>query len=230
FDALRVHGRNYPFVHRHLDDPQRQQKPEGEAWRIAFIRTHTWKHAPEYARQKMEAWVSELSKWNIQVEEVELPASFDASHSMHASIYNFSLAYYFQEESENSEFVSPIMRELIEAGRNVDGSTYHHALRAQESLCREMNDLLAGYDALVSLSTAGSAPARGTEEKPDPSLIWTLTHLPSVSAPAFTCPEGNPFGVQIAARRFRDYRMLEFIQMLVDCGHLPAGPNPLLSI
>ncbi|MEO6846994.1 MAG: amidase family protein, partial [Chthoniobacterales bacterium] len=215
---------------RALDTPDRQKKPTGEPWRVAFIRTHTWDHAPEYAKKNLEAWVADLKKLNIEVCEVELPASFDATHSIHATIYNFSLAYYFQEEASRSELVSPVLYELIEAGRAIDAAAYHHALRAQETLCREMNEIMSGYDALISLSTAGSAPLRGVKENPDPSLIWTLTHLPSVSSPAFVCPENRPFGVQIAGQRLHDYRMLEFVQLLVANGKLPSGPSPLLNL
>jgi Asp-tRNA(Asn)/Glu-tRNA(Gln) amidotransferase A subunit family amidase len=229
FDAIRVHGRNYPFVHRTLDDPSRQQKPGGEPWRVALIRTHTWDAVPDYAKSALETWAGQLEKYKITVCDVELPETFLASHSIHSTIYNFSLAYYFEEESGNAGLVSPVMNHLIEAGRKIGASAYHKALRAQETLCREIDALLADYDAVISLSTAGSAPLRDVEELPDPSLIWTLTHLPSLSAPAFQCPEGLPFGVQISGRRFRDYRLLDFVGYLVQSGHLPACPRPLLQ-
>lgn len=229
FDVLRVHGRNYPFVHRFLDVPDRQKKPVGEPWKVAFIKTHTWDLAPAYARTSMLDWVGDVRQAGVLVDNVDLPCSFEQCHKIHALIYNLSLAYYFEEEATSEDLISPVMRELIAKGRATSANDYNTALRTQEDLCREINGLLEGYDAVVSLSTAGSAPLRNVEETPDPALMWTLCHLPSISAPAFVCPEGRPFGVQIASRRFRDYRLLEFVRHLVGTGRLPAGPNPLLN-
>lgn len=83
------------------------------------------------------------------------------------------------------------------------------------------------YDIIVSLSTAGEAPDRNETERPDPSLIWTLSHLPVVSSPAFISPDGLPFGVQFAARKYNDLLLFRFLDRLRESGLIPDGANPL---
>ena len=58
--------------------------------------------------------------------------------------------------------------------------------------------------------------------------MWTLTQLPSISAPVFKSPgeglRGNlPFGLQIVARRYNDPLMLKFVAEAVERGHLPRS-------
>jgi Asp-tRNA(Asn)/Glu-tRNA(Gln) amidotransferase A subunit family amidase len=86
-----------------------------------------------------------------------------------------------------------------------------------------MDGFFADFDIIVTLSTAGEAPPRDQEEPPDSALIWTLTHLPAVSAPVFRSPTGLPFGLQLVARRYNDPLLMRFIEGLVAQGLLPQG-------
>ena len=231
FDEVRVRGKNYPYVHRYLDLGERD-KTEGYQSarpRVAWTRTHTWEHAPAYARDALQSWVHKCAESGCPVEEVTLPEGFAEAHEIHRNIYNFSLAYYFKQEANDLEQISLAMRELIEDGRTISSSVYQEALGAQEELCRQMDGLASDYDVIVSLSTAGSAPPREVPEQPDPALLWTLLHLPAVSAPVFRCPNGFPFGLQIVSRRFNDYRLTGFIERMTEAGLLPAGPAQILE-
>ena len=92
-----------------------------------------------------------------------------------------------------------------------------------------MDEVLSKYDFVLSLGTASSAPDRGVEEIQDPSLIWTLGHVPSVAVPVFRCPKVLPFGVQFIARKWNDYKLLQAVEDLVDCNILPSGSQKILS-
>ena len=92
-----------------------------------------------------------------------------------------------------------------------------------------MDSFFREYDALISLSTAGEAPLREERERRDPSLIWTMTHLPVISAPAFTSPSGRPFGLQMAARRYNDRLLFKFAHYLGDREFIPRTANPHLK-
>ena len=89
-----------------------------------------------------------------------------------------------------------------------------------------MDTFLAEYDAAFSLAATGIAPRWEEWEQIDPSLMWTMTHLPVVCAPAFTGPQGLPFGVQVLARRFDDYGLFAFVDMLCRQEVLPACSRP----
>jgi Asp-tRNA(Asn)/Glu-tRNA(Gln) amidotransferase A subunit family amidase len=138
------------------------------------------------------------------------------SHKIHETIYEKSLSYYFREEAKSAEFVSDIMRKMIDGGNSISADKYHSALKEQVQLCILMDEFMRDHDALVCLSTAGEAPERGVLEKPDPSLMWTLTHLPSINAPIFRSPDNLPFGLQIVSRRYNDYLLLNLLDYLQD--------------
>lgn len=226
-DALRVHGRNFPISHAALHDLARQSPPVGRPWRVAVVRPYVWEHAPDYARAALAAWVDKLAhRGTCDVKEVSLPAPMQRSHDVHETIYNRALAYYFKEEFTRAELISPVMNRLITAGQQVSNSQYEAALEEQVALARQMDAFFADFDVLVTLSTAGHAPIREQEEAPDSALMWTLTHLAVVSAPAFVSPNGLPFGLQIAARRYNDPLLFSFIDQLVAQGLLPARTFP----
>jgi Asp-tRNA(Asn)/Glu-tRNA(Gln) amidotransferase A subunit family amidase len=230
FEVLRVKGPDYPVSYHALKDEKRQHKPSNRPWKVALVRTHTWEYAYPYAREAMMRFAQALTKIrDVDLIETDLPADMKRAHEIHATIYNKTLSYYFKEEHEKHELVSPIMNGLIEQGKKITVEHYHQALKDQETLCHQMDAFLEGYDIMISLSTAGEAPARDEMEQPDPALMWTMTHLPVVSAPLFVSPRGLPFGAQIAARRYNDYLLFRFIRHVSKQGLLPPGPNPLVT-
>ena len=112
-----------------------------------------------------------------------------------------------------SELVA-VMKEMIEKGEGISREVYQGALDEQVSLIDTMDDFCQEYDVLISLATSEVAPLRDVAEKPDPSLMWTLTHLPSINIPLFKNAEGLPFGIQVTARKYNDYKLLAFLQDL----------------
>lgn len=230
WQSLRVAGRDYPLAERVFADPLRSTKPQNRPWKIALVRSHTWQYAEDYAKQALLDWASKLGgDASYQIEEVELPASLSRAHQVHGVIYDRTLHYYFQEEQKRSEFVSPVMNQILARGKEIPNAVFHQALAEQEALAAEMDQFFSQYDALISLSTAGQAPLRDEDEKPDPALIWTLTHLPVVAAPVFVSPEGKPFGMQLAARRYNDLQLFRLIDDLCAAGYLPQHQHPVLA-
>ncbi len=232
FDAIRVHGRDYPISHAALTDLARQSAPSGRPWRIAVVRpAAVWGQAVGYARDALDAWCARVGKdARFDLVEVELPAEVNDAHALHSTIYDRALAYYFQEEYKRAELISPVMNQLIVSGQSITSAQYEQALDLQVVAARAMDAFFSGFDAIVTLSTGSSAPPREQVEVPDSALIWTLTHLASVSAPAFTSPEGMPFGVQLVARRYNDPLLFRLVGELVERQFLPAGCNPVAGL
>ncbi|KAF0233631.1 MAG: N-acetyl sugar [Desulfovibrionaceae bacterium] len=231
FDVLRVRGSNYPLSDAPLNDPARQTKASDRPWKVAFLMSHVWKDAPGYARRAMLDWVDALAREpGIEIVELSLPEGMSRSHEIHATIYDRALAYYFQQEARSRELISPVMREIIERGETIDAQAYTAALNDQEELITAMDTLMSGFDAAICLGTAGVAPPRDQEERPDPSLMWTMTHLPTLSVPVFAeadlAASPLPFGAQIVARKYNDPLLFSFALELLSRGLLPAGPNP----
>ena len=231
FDVMRVHGPNFPISNRALNDAARQVKAASRPWKVAVVKTHTWGHAPEYAKQALYEFAAKAAETpDIEMFEVDLPVGMEQSHAVHETIYNKTLAYYFSEEYQKSELVSPVMNKLILSGMGISVESYHAALKRQDELIHLMDGFLQDYDVMISLSTAGEAPPRNEMERPDPALMWTLTHLPVVSAPICTSPTHKPFGIQFAARKYNDLLLFNFIDHLRLAGMLPETCNPKLDL
>ncbi len=230
FDAMRVSGEDYPISHAALSDKSRQEKSASRPWRVGFVKTHTWEHAPRYAKDALENYIAKLSKQEgIVIREATLPSIMKRAHSMHETIYNKALSYYFRGEHKQSDFVSPIMNELIAKGNAVTLNAYADAIKAQMDMIYAVDDFFKDFDVIISLSTAGEAPPREITELPDPSLMWTLAHLPVVSVPQFTSPSGLPFGMQVVARKYNDYLLFDFLDHLVALGCIPSKAGYMTS-
>lgn len=230
FDILRVHGTNYPISNAALNDKNRQNKPSNRPWRVAFVKTHTWKYAPEYAQHALFDWSDKLSAVaDISVKEVSIPSVMDETHTVHSIIYDKTLSYYFKEEFKKDTLVSPIMKDLILHGNIISLDEYRAALIRQEEMASSMDDFFKNFDILISLSTAGEAPLRNDAEKPDSGLMWTMTYLPVINAPVFISPNGLPFGVQIVARRYNDKLLFRFCNYLRQMELIPKLSNPMIK-
>ena len=229
-EVVRVHGPNFPLSYRALKDNDRQNKPATRPWKVALVKTHTWSHAPEYAKESLLNFALRLgSQKEVDLVEVVLPTEMEQTHEVHSTIYDKSLCYYFKEEYQSQDKISLTMREMIARGERISVEKYHAALETQNRLITEMDDFLIDFDAVICLATAGGAPLRNVHENPDPALMWTLTHLPAISAPVFTSPGGEPFGLQIVSRKYNDHLLTSFIDYLVKIELIPKNPNPLAS-
>lgn len=223
-DHARVKGPDYPFVYRNVDTPGGLPKQSDRPWRVGFVRTHVWDGACDYAKNAIEALAQSISReHNFEVEELVWPEILHSAHQVHAAIYAKSLAYYFQNEAKAGMYISEIMREMMSEGEEISIDLFQHALLQQEILSGQLDKILSQYDMVVSLGTASDAPLRDQVELPDPSLVWTLCHVPALAVPMFRSPSGHPFGAQLIARRWNDYRLLQGVEVLIDRGVLPAG-------
>ena len=227
FNVLRVHGPDYPISHSALNDTKRQNKSAERPWKIAFVKTHVWDDAYQYAQRAILDWTGKLAATDgVDVRDVDPSPKMENAHEIHATIYNKTLSYYFQKELSNGTLISPIMKDLILKGNMITLGQYKQALRDQEQLDHLMDDFLRDYDILISLSTAGEAPPREEVERRDPALIWTMCHLSVINAPVFKSPSELPFGVQIVSRRYNDLKLFKFCEYLRKRNLIPESSYP----
>jgi Asp-tRNA(Asn)/Glu-tRNA(Gln) amidotransferase A subunit family amidase len=223
FEAMRVRGLDYPISDPALNDPSRR-KAVNRPWKIAFAKTHVWDLAPSYAQDAITLYLDSLARGtDFEVIDAHLPERLNAGHTIHERIYEKSLAYYFKREYTDQEQISEVMRMMIARGASISVESYRQALLDQEQIIRDMDDYLSTVDVIISLSTSGEAPPRDQTEAPDPCLIWTLAHLPALNVPLFKSPNGLPFGLQVVARKYSDYNVLDFVDALVAKGYAPRA-------
>jgi Asp-tRNA(Asn)/Glu-tRNA(Gln) amidotransferase A subunit family amidase len=223
-DVVRVKGPDYPFVYKNVDSAGSNPKKSDRKWKVGFVKTHTWDTAENYAKVAISRLVDKIAETEgFELKVLDWPSSISGAHKIHSNIYSKSLAYYFKQEARFTSEVSEVMQEMIQEGAGISIKEYQTALLQQDQLIDDLDNFLKPYDFVISLGTSSSAPPRGDEELPDPSLIWTLGHIPSIAVPVFRCPEGLPFGAQFVSRRWNDYTLLQGVEELIDMGILPAG-------
>lgn len=222
FDTIRVRGRDFPISEKALNDPHRREKPAHRPWRIGLVKGPKWHDAEPYARTALESYAQRLAKHPViqaEVEEVELPAGFDRVHDTHSTIYDKTLAYYFQREFEKRSLVSTTMNEIVARGLKLTLQDYELALEKQRELAAALDASFEKYDFLLGLTTGGEA-LKGLDsvDRPDNCLIWTFCGVPALNLPVFAGPLGLPFGAQLVSRRYNDYLLLNFAAELARHG------------
>lgn len=183
---------------------------EPPAPRIGFCRTYYWDRLEPATRGRLEEAAQRLARAGARVEEVSLPSGFDELESAHRWISGFEMARNLTWEIENRfELISEKFRE----GRLKDGlaCTYERYCEMRELLARSrqrMAPVFENHDVLLAAAAEGEAPA-GWDPVPHPwvYMMWTTLHVPSVTLPVFTGPNGLPVGAQLIGRWCEDRQL-----------------------
>lgn len=212
FEASRVHGENYEFVHQYIDN---YVSVPDKIYRIGIIKHPRWDEASPYAKEQFTQWCNRLQDPRFVIEEVALPRFCDTIHATHQCIYDKSLAYYFKEEYAKHELMSPIFYDIIQEGLRISKEEYQEALEKQSRETREFDTWMDSYDILITLATADEAPiGLTTPDIPDANLIWTYLGLPIATLPVLKGENGLPIGVSAVARKYNDKLLLDFLHHL----------------
>lgn len=213
FEICRVHGHNYPTSERHLLDPARR-KPADRAWRVGVLEGPRTAFEAAEPQRRLQEVCRALEAAGCQVERFALPTSFQHAHDVHQRIYHKALQYYFKLEWEaKKELFSPRLRAVMDDGAQVSPERYLKDCAEQTRLAAEMDRLFldADVDVVVGLSTSDSAPRSLYDNGPeDHCLIWTLCGCPALSLPLLAGEGGLPVGLQVASRKYNDYKLLDF--------------------
>jgi Asp-tRNA(Asn)/Glu-tRNA(Gln) amidotransferase A subunit family amidase len=186
-----------------LGDPDRQ--PD-RAPRIGLCRTPSWPMAQPETQALLSRVADTLARAGATVSDRELPASYAALTEAHPIVMNAESARALGWElAERREQISDLLLERLDFGlRQGPGDiarAYQAFRRAQEGFA----EATEGLDVLVTPSAPGEAPPT-LDWTGDPAFnfIWTSLHVPCVTVPAGTGPNGLPLGVQVVARRGED--------------------------
>jgi amidase len=176
----------------------------------------------------LEDCASKLAKAGAKVEDLTLPPDFERIPDAHRWISSFEFARNRAWEIDHHwEMIS----ERLRKGRINDGLTCsferYRDSRAFAEACRlKMDDVFRDYDVVLTPAAAGEAPL-GIEATGDASfcLLWTTLHVPALSLPLFTGPNGLPVGVQLVGKRDEDRKVLEVGRWVLNRGKPGSDPN-----
>jgi Asp-tRNA(Asn)/Glu-tRNA(Gln) amidotransferase A subunit family amidase len=109
--------------------------------------------------------------------------------------------------------LSPELGEQLDAAQDLVAAQYDAARRAAHRARRALKDLFGDFDAILTLSAPGRAPAGlGTTGDARFNRLWTLMGVPCVTVPV--PGDGLPLGVQVVARFGDDGRALAVARMI----------------
>lgn len=175
--------------------------------RIGFCRSHVWDQVEPSTRALVEDAAARLARAGASVHDMDLPPGCERLNDAHRTISSFEFARTFTYEIENHwDEIS----ETLRGGRLHDGihgsfEKYIEALGIAETCRRRLDAVFDSYDLLLAPAAFGEAPEGMFAFAGVPLYqIWTTLHLPAISLPAFTGPNGMPVGVQLLAKRHAD--------------------------
>ncbi len=122
-----------------------------------------------------------------------------------------------------------MLREILDRGLAHAEAERRAAGETFRDLQARFPAALEGLDILLTPAAPGEAPAGlGWTGDPAFNFIWTSLHVPCVTVPAGTGPNGLPLGIQIVARRGEDRAALAWAQWVaaaLGCKLIPARSN-----
>lgn len=181
---------------------------------FAFVRTPRWDRVDADAK---DAFAELIERLGDRVEEIELVRAEDA-YGWHEAVSGPEVALSLRREWEHGrDRLSRPLQARIERGRAVAALEYLAARARVPELNASFTELFEQrYDAIVTPSAAGTAPA-GLESTGDPSFctLWTLCGMPAVNVPLMQGANGLPLGVQLVGARHGDARLLRTARWLV---------------
>jgi Asp-tRNA(Asn)/Glu-tRNA(Gln) amidotransferase A subunit family amidase len=192
---------------RDLGDPD--AKP-GTAPRIGICRSPAWDSAAPETQALLARVTDALGRAGASISQRELPTQFAALVDAHPIVMNSESARALGWElAHHPDQISEGLRERLAFGLNQTQAALENAYRVFEATQRAFPDAMDGLDVLVTPSAPGEAP-KGLEWTGDPAFnsIWTSLHVPCVTVPAGTGPNGLPLGIQIVGRQGDDRSVL----------------------
>lgn len=182
----------------------------GRTPRIGICKSPSWDLARPETQALLTRVETALTRAGAAVEARELPDAFAALKTAHPIIMNAESARALGWElATHLDGISEGLRERMAFGLNQTEAALTEAYDVFASTQHAFPDAIFGLDVLVTPSAPGEAPA-GLEWTGDPAFnfIWTSLHIPCVTVPAGTGPNGLPLGIQIVGRRGDDRAVL----------------------
>jgi Asp-tRNA(Asn)/Glu-tRNA(Gln) amidotransferase A subunit family amidase len=177
---------------------------------IGLCRTHDWRETQPEVGTAMEAAARGLSAAGARVIQVDLPADFASLGDAHGDILGYEIARNLGfEHAHHNGRLSSRLRELLDAGAQVSAERYDRARELAHLARAALPGVFDACHVLLAPSTTGEAPV-GLESTGNPVMnrVWTLLHVPCVTVPVATGPNGLPVGLQVIGRIGDDARTL----------------------
>lgn len=193
------------------DDDPRPPFAGVQGARFAILKTVVWPQAGPGTQAAMQKAADLLRAHGAAaVDEISLPADLDALPEWHRVVITSDGRSAFRPEyAASRDQLSPYLVDQVE---NAAAITRRQQLAAFDAIAAarpRVDEILAGYDAVVVPSVPDEAPT-GLESTGSAAfcVIWTALHTPVVNIPGFMGENGMPIGLSLVAPRYQDRRLL----------------------
>ncbi|WP_375688595.1 amidase [Pseudooceanicola sp. LIPI14-2-Ac024] len=181
-----------------------------EGLRIGVVHPPAWDRVEPPMRAALEAGAAALAAAGAEVAALELPDDLAHIDDSHATILaREGRAAFLNEARAQPGRLHDEFRAMVENRGGITAAQARAAYRHAD-LCRaQIDDVLAGCDAILAPSAMGEAPV-GLETTGDAAMnsLWTLLGLPVVSVPGHVGPNGMPLGLSVICARYDDRRAI----------------------
>lgn len=188
-------------------------QPSDAPIRIGLCRTPFWTEAQPETVEAVEDAAGRLADAGAEITEVTLPDAYAAMLDVHMTYLNVGLTRTLGDlynDPEKGPMISDQLRGMIENGFAYSDAEYQAASAETQTRRAEIDGLFGNNIVWLSPSAPGEAPkGLGATGNPVFQTMWTLLHVPCVTLPTATGPNGLPVGVQMIGRRGDDRRVLE---------------------
>jgi amidase len=196
-----------------LEEPLAALKPPSmRDLRIGFYRSPFWNQAQGYTQSHLERAAGRLSGMGARVTDLELPGIDAGFENLFRPLSGFEFARTVSWERFNrlGELSAALRDGRMKDGLETTYDTYRKMTRRLERMRLEIDDLLDGYDVLIT-PTAPGEPPKGLSTTGNAvfNSVWTALGTPAVTLPLFQGPTGLPVGLQLVAGRFKDRRLFD---------------------
>lgn len=177
---------------------------------VGLCRTHDWRETQAEVGAAMDAAARGLAAAGARVIQVDLPTDFASLGDAHGDILGYEIARNLGfEHAQHNGRLSSRLRDLLDAGAQVAAARYDRAREAAQLARAALPGVFDACHVLLAPSTTGEAPI-GLESTGNPVMnrLWTLLHVPCVTVPVATGPNGLPVGLQVIGRIGDDARTL----------------------
>ena len=190
-----------------LGDPDTRPS---SAPRVGICRSPTWSAAAPETQALLTRVASALGKAGATVSDRELPPLFNDLIEAHPIVMNSESARALGWElAHHAGQLTEGLRERMTFGLSQTEADIRRAYHVFNTTQHAFPEALNGLDVLVTPSAPGEAP-HGLGWTGDPAFnsIWTSLHVPCVTVPAGSGPNGLPLGIQIVGRAGDDKAVL----------------------
>jgi Asp-tRNA(Asn)/Glu-tRNA(Gln) amidotransferase A subunit family amidase len=181
--------------------------------KLALVRTAAWDRADPGTH---EAFAELAQALGADCETCALPESMQQAWDWHRTIMEAEMAANLDAEWQRGRGqLSPALQAQLDRGREVRAWDYQLALARLAPLQAGFDELFHGFDAIVTPSAPGTAPALASTGDPAFCTLWTLCGMPALNLPLMAGADGMPLGVQLVGPRDGDARLLRTARWLV---------------